>query len=411
SVGPNPFGIASLEGIANRQPYDITVSLTLPRSPTNLDRGNFMIALHLLSPGRTTSGSSPQKPLPYLPPAKPAASDGTTPPSSWHALDTLLQPTRLDLPSFLASHTIVHTTTRPALIPYVDPLAALTTRVLLLVYHVLAPRAAATVHLTVPMAEDLAFVTQKQQQQRRRESLLPLLPESLLLEVQAGQGIQVYEARVTLVARLGGLRGFMYRWRVTAFVVFTVGFWVGEVGMLAAAVLVVGVSFGGGSERGGGGGGGGGGRRGVGGKGWDYDFEEEGSSSSEDGGEGRGRGKRGPRDVKDGERRVAIKAEASPSSASEGEEAERRAVKKEEVPEEEEEEDLAKVPPFETGQSTEADDEAETEGVERRKGKGKEVKREGGVESKDLGIGTSYSGQGSKEGARRRKVSFSRETS
>jgi seipin len=54
--GPNPYGVASLPNIKDNQAYDISVSLTLPRSPSNIDRGNFMIALSLLDkPGTAVS--------------------------------------------------------------------------------------------------------------------------------------------------------------------------------------------------------------------------------------------------------------------------------------------------------------------------------------------------------------------
>ncbi|KAL2187311.1 hypothetical protein L209DRAFT_753257 [Thermothelomyces heterothallicus CBS 203.75] len=389
-VGPNPFGIASLEGIANRQPYDITVSLSLPRSPANLDRGNFMIALHLLSPVPTAGSTKPQTgsglALPYLPPAnpRPDTSSSTSSSSSWHSLDTLLQPTRLDLPSFLASHTIVHTTTRPALIPYVDPFASQATRILLLFYHMLSPRAAATVHLDVPMAEGLSFPSRR----RRPDSAAPPLPESLLLEVQAGQGIQVYDARVTLVARLKGLRGLMYRWKITAFVVITGAFWAGSMAMLACVFVIVGVKLGDGWEGGGG----------------VKDSERDSEQASDDEGGRGGGGRYTKRErAEDGERRS--KAGISPSSASDRGEAAEKSVKKEE--EGSEGDVMARVPQFETGHSTEADDEAESEPGKPKKWKGKEKEvkvEEVGAESEDSGVGTSYSGQASKEGIRRRNT-------
>jgi hypothetical protein len=56
----------------------------------------------------------------------------------------------------------------------------------------------------------------------------------MLVEIQAGQSLQVYDAKVTLTAQLGGLRWFMYRWRLTAFALFTSAFWV-----VAMAVTVI----------------------------------------------------------------------------------------------------------------------------------------------------------------------------
>jgi len=46
-----PWGIVYLgNSLASDQPYDITVHLDLPRSPTNLHAGNFMLDMALLSP-------------------------------------------------------------------------------------------------------------------------------------------------------------------------------------------------------------------------------------------------------------------------------------------------------------------------------------------------------------------------
>lgn len=366
SVGPNPFGIARLTGLANRQAYDITVSLTLPRSPPNLDRGNFMIALHLLTtpPGQPTAAtrkSQHQLPqLPYLTPATTISSSRSSPP------DHHLPPTHLDLPTYLTTHTILHTSTRPALIPYLDPLAATAARVLFLPLNLLLfsttttthRSATSTVRLTVPMAEDLMLVPQYHAD-ATTTTTATRLPESLLLEVQAGQDIQVYDARVTLVARLRGLRGFMYRWRATAFVLFTGGFWMVEMGVLVGVVVGVlvvlngkagwGVGVGEGDEL-------------------DSDYEEE--------NDGR-RGGKGWKKGGDGEE-GSSSSTSPPSGFDEG------VVKKEEE-EEEEGEEMAKVPVFEAEESDEADDEAE-EG--------------GGV--KDVGTGTSFSGHRSKEGVRRR---------
>ncbi|KAH6616989.1 putative adipose-regulatory protein-domain-containing protein [Chaetomium tenue] len=420
SVGPNPFGVASFKGIANRQPYDITVSLTLPRSPPNLDRGNFMLALHLLSPGPTASEAASKaashatseaasdaasdvasdtvpiittsKSVPYLLPSRPLSDPSAEPPpsssSSWHSLDALLQPTRLDLPAFLASHTIVHTTARPALIPYVDPLASLASRILFLGYHLLAPRGAAAVRLTVPMAEGLAFSAPRHDAAR-------LLPDSLLLEVQAGQAIQVYDARVTIVARLRGLRAFMYRWRVTAFVLFTAAFWVLEMTVMVVGLVVVGWTFGGGGKEVEKEGSDEGGsdeeeEEGEGGDNDDDDDEEDGgesggsgSSEIDDGGDwGYEEGRAVKFEVKDGTE--------DPSSSTSG----TTMIKKEEGVEDTKE--MGNIPSLETGSSTDADDE-------------NEVKQEEGLESKDLDIGTQSSSSQVREGFARRRNLLSSE--
>ncbi|KAK4126986.1 hypothetical protein N657DRAFT_687355 [Parathielavia appendiculata] len=374
-VGPNPFGIASLQGLASRQPYDVTVSLTLPRSPINLERANFMIALHLLSPSITTTHQESHDTLPYLPPSlTPTDSDASSSPSWENSLDALLRPTRLNLPSYLASHTILHTSTRPALIPYVDPIASLAKQILFLPYHMLVTHSrGSTVHLTVPMAEDLSFRAAATAP-RSSSRASSLLPQSLLLEVQAGQAIQVYEARVTLVARLKGLRGFMYRWRVTAFVLGSAGFWVGEMVVVGVAALVTGLMLGKGLRY----------LVGARGGGTEPELEAEAGEATD--------WRKWLNEEEDKER--GGDSSASPIVSR------RDGRGKGTIKKEKEGEEMPKVPAFGGGSSTEADDEGESA---RRKGKGNGKEKES--ESKDLGVETSFIGETSREGVRRRNVS------
>ncbi|KAK3349979.1 putative adipose-regulatory protein-domain-containing protein [Lasiosphaeria hispida] len=200
--GPNPFGVAALAGknLKNSQPYDISLSLTLPRSPANLERGNFMVALHLLDGA--------------LAPGKPALAydgggDRLRTSYSPDASAALVQP---DLRSYIADKRVLYSTTRPALVPYTNPLVALVSRWLLMPYYLLFPHAEMST-VAVTMAERVVF------------GRGAALPRSLLVEVQAGQGLQVYEASVTLTAQLEGLRWFMHHYRVLSFAVFSGIFW------------------------------------------------------------------------------------------------------------------------------------------------------------------------------------------
>ncbi|KAH6647573.1 putative adipose-regulatory protein-domain-containing protein [Truncatella angustata] len=179
NAGLNPFGVTSLQkDLMLETAYDVTVTLTLPRSPPNTERGNFMIALFA-----TRSSLD-----------NPAQSFG------------LVQ----DPYKHMSASNVVFTSRRPALVPYTDPLVSLTSRLLFLAWHVVAP-ASEKVVLAVPMGELVEFREQ--------------LPLSLLLDVQAGQTFQVYEAQIELVARLEGLRWMMYNHRVISFVAGTLLFW------------------------------------------------------------------------------------------------------------------------------------------------------------------------------------------
>lgn len=182
NVGLNPYGLASVsKGLMLETAYDVSVELTLPRSPPNTERGNFMVALF----------------------ATKSAIDN--PAQSW----TVPQ----DPYDHIRADNVVFSSRRPALVPYEDPLVSYASRVLFLLYHV-AVAASERIQLSIPMGELVEFRDQ--------------LPLSLLLDVQGGQTLQVYSARILLIARLTGVRWFMYNHRLLSFMVGTTLFWFAE---------------------------------------------------------------------------------------------------------------------------------------------------------------------------------------
>lgn len=118
-----------------------------------------------------------------------------------------------DISTFLANRKILHSATRPTRLPYRSYLASKASSLLRLPYYAVWP-GSETNTITVRMAERVRF-----------ERGMPV-PSSLVVEIQAGQALQVYEASVTLTAQLKGLRYFMYQYRLTAFMLFTGMFWV-----------------------------------------------------------------------------------------------------------------------------------------------------------------------------------------
>ncbi|PSR75451.1 putative adipose-regulatory protein-domain-containing protein [Coniella lustricola] len=207
----NPYGVVSLADrkLRDYQEYDISVTLLVPNSPANLRRGNFMIAVHLVDDEKRQSFTS-------------ATTSGS---SSSNNADRVLSPMTHPL-SALEGRNILYTSTRPAIVPYTDPLVSLASRLLFLAYHVFVP-ASETTRLVVPMVERLEFVPGR------------LMPSALVLDVQAGQDLQVYSVSVTITAQLHGLRWFMHSWRVTAFLLLTTLFWLWEVCALCITVLVL----------------------------------------------------------------------------------------------------------------------------------------------------------------------------
>ncbi|RDW66157.1 hypothetical protein BP6252_09792 [Coleophoma cylindrospora] len=209
--GPHPYGIANLgTSLISQQAYDISLSLSLPRSPPNLKQGNFMLSLSLLSPS-------------YKPP--------TTIPGP----PTTLEP---GPSSSVAPSDILHISRRPAILRYESALVSYSSRLAALPLYILGLRREAET-LTIPMAESTEF-------SRGWKNV----PSFALLELQAGQEVQVYDVRVHFVARFGGMRWLMYNHRILSFITFTTMFWLSEVLFTALGWLALRAMFSGTSEGG-----------------------------------------------------------------------------------------------------------------------------------------------------------------
>ncbi|RAK99784.1 seipin [Aspergillus ibericus CBS 121593] len=180
-----PWGTASLgSGLVSSQPYDVQVELELPRTPSNLAAGNFMLDLALLS--------------------RPSASAETGLNTSVAALSQ---------------------SRRPAILTYASPLVDTASKLSFMPFYVLGwHREAET--LQVPMMERVQFARGWRN-----------LPDSLRLEIHSSETMQVYKAKVMFRARFTGLRWVMYNWRLTSFVVFGCLFW--SVSMVSAGVVWV----------------------------------------------------------------------------------------------------------------------------------------------------------------------------
>ncbi|KAK6855418.1 hypothetical protein PG990_008286 [Apiospora arundinis] len=217
NAGVNPYGLTSLShDLMLDTAYDVSVHLTLPRSPPNLGHGNFMVAL-VATRSVLDDPAQSWGPQAFATPVDPYADLLTAPPGH-----------------------VVFSSRRPALLPYEDPFVSRASRALFLFWHILvgsATSSAGRITLDLPMGELVEFRDQ--------------LPLSLLLDVQAGQNLQVYAARVELVARLTGLRWLMYNHRLISFVVCTGLFWSAEMITMAAAWAILMFFFGGSAPGGG----------------------------------------------------------------------------------------------------------------------------------------------------------------
>lgn len=205
SDGPHPYGLASLDSsLVSQQAYDIYLSLSVPRSPPNLEAGNFMLSLSLLSP--TYKPPNPLSPTPITPHRGPS--------------------------STITSEDILFLSRRPAILTYTSPLVSIGERLATLPLYILGLyRESET--LIVPMAESASFSKGWRN-----------VPAYILLELQAGQDLHVYEARILFTARFGGLRWVMYNHRIVSFFIFTTAFWFAEVFFALLGWAVVRMKFG-----------------------------------------------------------------------------------------------------------------------------------------------------------------------
>jgi hypothetical protein len=169
-----------------QQSYDIKLELDLPRSPPNLQAGNFMLNMVLLSPT-------------YQPGVKPTEAG-------------------FDVRGSMPSEAVLFSSRRPAILTYYPRLVSLSKQVAALPWYILGWRRDAE-KLEISMAEGISF----------RKGWRNV-PASVYLELQGkGQDIQVYDVQLKLRARYEGIRWLMYNHRIFSFVFFTTAFWFAEV--------------------------------------------------------------------------------------------------------------------------------------------------------------------------------------
>lgn len=190
--------------LVSQQPYDISVTLHMPRTPANLAAGNFMLDLSLLPERSASSG-----PLAYL-------------------FNTTLD---------LTAAAPLARSRRSAIIPYSSYLTSLSHKLLHLPVHLLSLKDLDAAVITVPLFERLAFARGR-----------PNIPTAAYLEVQSQipptgcppsqqpvlgmhlltnptptpiSTLQIYSAQLDIHVRFTGLRYYVYNYRVLSFLIFS----------------------------------------------------------------------------------------------------------------------------------------------------------------------------------------------
>ncbi|PGH23343.1 hypothetical protein AJ80_02596 [Polytolypa hystricis UAMH7299] len=168
----NPYGTALLgPELVSAQKYDVSVRLNVPRTPANRAAGNFMLDLALFS----------------------------------QSADSII--------ADLSAQPVAHSR-RTAILTYTSPLVDTAHRVSRMPFYVFGWRREAE-RLDIGMIERIEFPNGKGN-----------MPQSLRLELQSLERMQIYDAVVRFDARFSGLRWLMYNWRIASFVTFCSIFWI-----------------------------------------------------------------------------------------------------------------------------------------------------------------------------------------
>lgn len=195
--GAHPYATTALDtsALVSQQAYDIELVVNMPRTPTNLEAGNFMLDLSLLGPG----SSSNNRP------------DSVT---SW-------------LANITAENVLYHSR-RPAILPYSSPIPSISRTILHLPWHLLNLRDLDCSRLVVPMFEKISFPRGSRH-----------IPTHVKLELQSSSILQVYDVRLAFRARFEGLRYLIYNYRIAAFLIFTAAFYLVSVATMALVWAVI----------------------------------------------------------------------------------------------------------------------------------------------------------------------------
>ncbi|KIW92158.1 uncharacterized protein Z519_07142 [Cladophialophora bantiana CBS 173.52] len=174
-----PYATVALDtnALVSQQAYNVELILDMPRTPTNLQAGNFMLDLSLLG-----SKSVP---------------DAV---SSWLGNVTV--------------ENVLYHSRRPAILPYASPILSLSHTILHLPWHLLNLRDLDRSHLVVPMFEMLVFPRGAR-----------TVPTHARLELQSSSILQVYDVKLAFRAEFQGLRYVIYNYRVISLVIFTTLFY------------------------------------------------------------------------------------------------------------------------------------------------------------------------------------------
>lgn len=140
------------------------------------------------------------------------------PPSAQRAAPLLSLTTQGDAITAIKKDDIITVLRRTAILTYSSRLISLSSRLLSLPLYLIGLRKESEI-LHIPLAELLSF------EGRSRSNV----PSYAVVEIEAGQEVQVYSVTLSFTARFGGLRWWMYNHRVVSALIGISSFWTAEV--------------------------------------------------------------------------------------------------------------------------------------------------------------------------------------
>ncbi|KAF1920935.1 putative adipose-regulatory protein-domain-containing protein [Ampelomyces quisqualis] len=202
-----PYGIVNIPGLVSQQKYDVVVSMTVPRSTTNLNAGNWMVGLEMRGPSTTAGGVKGMLGWDEEWDHSQGGGPGET---TQHVGAAALAKTP----------TVIARSRRPAILTYRSYVLEHVHRLLRLPLYLLGWHTESET-IRISMMEGVEF-----------DKGANKVPTSVKVELRSKQPLEVYTVIVHFSAKLEGLRYLMYQYKLTSALVGISLFWGVELGVL-----------------------------------------------------------------------------------------------------------------------------------------------------------------------------------
>lgn len=198
-----PYGIANIPGLVSRQKYDVIVEMTVPRSKTNLEVGNWMIGLEMRGPETAASGIKGMLGWDEEWGVQDQSQVGAPGAST----------KKVEAEGLARTPTVLARSRRPAILTYRSYAIEHVYRLVRLPLY-LAGWHTESEHIEISMMESVEF-------DRGARNI----PTSVKVELRSRHPLEVYTMSVQFSARLEGLRWLMYRHWLSSAAVGILLFW------------------------------------------------------------------------------------------------------------------------------------------------------------------------------------------